>query len=67
VQDEIAKPLNISEELLMGLGEGGYGRLKGAGRLTDLTLKRSSANISGAPEPVSEVRKNILQHTAIRC
>jgi len=54
VAQDIAVPLNISDELLIGLGPGGHASLKAQGRLTELTLKRSTANISGAPEPVAE-------------
>ena len=37
--------------MMLGLGDS-YEALKSAGKLTELTPRRTSANISGAPEPV---------------
>ena len=50
VRNEMAGPLGLADEMMLGLGDS-HEALKSAGRLTELTLRRTSANISGAPEP----------------
>ena len=52
VEEEITRPLGICDEMLMGLGAGGAEVRKD--QLAELTLRRSSENISGAPEAVPE-------------